>query len=69
MSIADRVKETIDIKHQEFDSDDEFQKLSEFYKQMQQAGIARKQTYSLPLPDTVGRRLYQITINNVQEQS
>lgn len=66
MSITERVQQTIDIKISEFSKDPEFIKLSKFYQEMQQSGIAQQQTYSLPPADTIGRRLYQLLSQRTQ---
>ena len=65
MLIADRVKQTLTANLKEPNKAEEFAKLQEFYQEMQRAGIARKQTYSLPPLDTVGRRLHQISTSKV----
>ena len=63
MTIVERVQDTLESRGQELLYDEDFQKLSEFYIQMQKAGIARKQAYSLPPTDTIGRRLHEVTSN------
>ena len=63
MSITDRIKQTLETNAKELNKKGEFIKLRDFYKKMQQAGVAQKQPYSLPPLDTIGKRLQQLTTN------
>ena len=60
MSIAEKVKQTVEASSPEITKQAEFVKLRDFYTEMQQAGVAQKQEYSLPPLDTIGRRLHQM---------
>jgi len=62
MSIEDRVKQAVEANSTERNKEQDFAKLRDFYTQAQQAGIAQKQTYTIPPLDTVGQRLYQMTV-------
>ncbi len=59
MSISERVQLTLADSIAELNSNPEFIKLREFYKEMQEAGIAKKPTYTLPPQDTAGLQIYQ----------
>jgi len=59
MSIVKRVKDTTKEIHKGLAGTPEFDRLNDFYKKMKESGIAKKQEYSLPPIDTVGRDLYQ----------
>lgn len=59
MQITKRMQKAIEETKREFAKSPEFTKLSEFYQEMQSAGIAKKQEYTLPPLDTIGRRLNQ----------
>ena len=62
MSITERVQQVI-ANSTEFEQDKDFIKLREFYEEMDQAGIVKKPTYSLPPLDTVGKRFHELTAN------
>lgn len=61
MAITDRVKHTLETDIKELNKKAEFVKLRDFYKKMQESGIAKKRSYSLPPLDTIGRRFRQPT--------
>ena len=62
MQISKRVQKAMKETKRDFAKDPGFVKLSEFYQKMQNAGIAKKQEYSLPPLDTIGRRLNQAIV-------
>ncbi len=66
MSLVERVQQCVAANEPQLNNDPEFVKLRDFYHEMQQAGIAKKATYSLPPLDTVGRRVYQLTASKTQ---
>lgn len=59
MSIVKRVKDATREIHKELAGTPEFDRLNDFYNRMKESGIAKKQKYSLPPIDTIGRDLYQ----------
>ncbi|NOT58028.1 MAG: hypothetical protein HOP18_25775 [Deltaproteobacteria bacterium] len=61
MAITDRVTHTLETNLKELNKKAEFVKLRDFYKRMQESGVAKKPAYSLPPLDTVGRRFRQPT--------
>ncbi len=62
MHITKRVQKAMKETKRDFDKEPGFAKLSEFYKRMKNAGVAKKQEYSLPQLDTIGRRLNQAIV-------
>ena len=58
MSVATRVEKAVKEKARNFANNPEFKKLEDFYRDMIEKGIAKKQEYSLPPLDTLGH-LYQ----------
>lgn len=62
MQIAKRVQKAMKETKRDFAKDPGFVKLSEFYQKMQNAGAVRKQEYTLPPLDTIGRRLNQAIV-------
>ena len=64
MSIVKRVRDTTREIHKRLAGTPEFDRLNDFYKKMKESGIAKKQEYSLPPIDTIGRDLYKKTERN-----
>lgn len=59
MTIVEQVKQVIESEKGCFESEQSFADLQEFYDDMQAKGLVIKQTYNLPLVDTIGKSLYQ----------
>ena len=59
MSVTDQIRQIVEAEKTRMENDPEFVRLRDFYAEMQKAGIAQKQSYTLPPLDTVGRRIYQ----------
>ena len=63
MSIAKQVEQTLDQEYEVLSNDPEFIKLAEFYKKMQTAGVAKKQSFSILPYDSIGQRTFQATVD------
>lgn len=68
MTIVEQVKDAIKQGEQTFANDPDFAQLQKFYEDMQRKGLVRKQGYSLPQLDTVGRTIYH-RINTADPQA
>jgi hypothetical protein len=68
MKIEERIQEAITKTETSLNSNPEFVKLRDFYLEMQEAGIAQKQEYTLPPLDTSGRRLHEMTISKTTKK-
>jgi hypothetical protein len=66
MSITEHVQKLVVEKSAELSKDEQFKQLQEFYQEMQKAGVALKQPYSLPQRDTVGKRLHQLRVKRTE---
>jgi len=56
-SITDKVQETIKVEELKNASDPKFVELKQFIKTMKELGLFKKQEYTLPLRDTIGKTL------------
>ena len=54
MNLAKQIEQGKNQLRRRFKDDPYFQELERFYAEMIQKGLAKKQDYTLPLPDTVG---------------
>ena len=54
MEIQKKVTKTITQESLKFMHDKKFKEFSEYYKKLKEAGIAKKEEYSIPLIKTVG---------------
>jgi hypothetical protein len=63
MSVTEKVKQTLAAHQPDITKQDEFVKLRDFYTEMLEAGVAQKQSYTLPPLDTAGRRLRSMGAN------
>ncbi len=61
MKIADKIQQATKQIRNKLKHDENFQNLENFYKAMQEQGIAKKPEYTLPQLDTIGRRLIETT--------
>jgi hypothetical protein len=59
MTISEQVKQVIEAEKPFFESQKSFADLQKFYMEMQTKGLVVKQSYNLPLVDTIGKSLYQ----------
>ena len=57
MTIAERMLKELKSAKQLFQDDSYFLELERFYTAMLEKGVAKRQEYSLPLPDTIGSNL------------
>ena len=64
MAIAKQVERVIESEKAYFEDQQSFADLQEFYSEMQAKGLVVKQTYNLPLLDTIGINLYQTAHKN-----
>ena len=60
METVDEVQKVLAEKEQEFGSNPEFVRLREFYEEMKNRGLVKKQEYSFPPLDTAGQQLYRV---------
>jgi hypothetical protein len=58
MSISEKLKDVLREEGQKFEDNLDFVKLQEFYVEMKNKGLVRKQEYNLPPLDTIGRSIY-----------
>ena len=56
MEIQKKVKKTLTQESLKFMNDKKFKEFSEYYKRLKEAGIAKKEEYTIPLIKTVGPR-------------
>ncbi|MEW6348780.1 MAG: hypothetical protein AB1646_06930 [Thermodesulfobacteriota bacterium] len=61
MSITDKLQGLISEFPRTTPDTEELQRLSQFLIEMKRMGVAKTQEYNLPRPDTLGRRLMQIS--------
>ncbi len=54
MEIQKRVTETITQESLKLMNDKKFKEFSEYYKKLREAGIAKKEVYTIPLIKTIG---------------
>jgi len=58
MTIEDKMKQALAQSEQKGPDNPEFQRLREFYEEKKREGVVKKQEYTLPQIDTVGRIFY-----------
>lgn len=56
MEIQDKIKKTITKESILFMNDEQYKEFSEYYKKLKDAGIARKEEYTIPLVKTIGTK-------------
>ncbi len=56
--IIKRVKQSLIVEEQKFANDKIFDEFNQYYKKLAEMGIAKKETYDIPLVDTIGRKYY-----------
>jgi len=55
--INEQVTKTIENEKSKFEADTEYRKLRDFLDKAKEAGLVTKRTYSIPQPDTIGKKL------------
>ncbi len=60
MTIVEEVKKEIEEKKETLKNNKEYVRLRDFYIEMQELGVAKKNEYTLPPLDTIGRKLYEV---------
>ncbi len=61
MGIAEQMQDVLKEREHAMSSEPGFLELRKFYEEMLKLGIAKKQDYTLPQLDTIGRRLNEST--------
>jgi predicted Zn-dependent peptidase len=67
MTLREKIEETLS-EERETVKRPSFKKLSEFYKEKKEEGVAIKREYDLPPLDTVGRALYREVSNKARHK-
>jgi len=65
-SITDKLQETVEVEELKNSKDTNFKEFQELLDEIQKLGLDKKQNYSLPLVDTIGRAYYN-SLNNHQQ--
>ena len=60
MTLVDEVQKEIEEKKESLRDNKEYVRLRDFYTEMQELGVAKKNEYNLPPLDTIGRKLYEV---------
>lgn len=60
MTLVEEVTKEIEEKKEALKDNKEYVRLRDFYNEMQELGVAKKNEYNLPPLDTIGRKLYQV---------
>lgn len=55
--IDEQVAKIIETEKTKFESQSEYKKLIDFLQKAEGAGLIKKHTYSIPQPDTIGKKL------------
>lgn len=55
--INEQVTKTIENEKPKFEADSEYRKLKDFVDKAKEAGLVTKRAYSIPLTDTIGKKL------------
>ena len=56
MEIQEKLKATITKESLLFMNDEQYKEFLDYYKKLKDAGIARKEEYSIPLVNTIGSK-------------
>lgn len=57
MNIVEKIQQTLNEYPADSNNQEELLRLQDFLHKMEEAGIARKRQYDIPLVDTLGRSL------------
>ena len=68
MTIEEKLKEVL-VGEKEREQDAKFKALRDFYETMKKGGLIRKQEYTLPPVDTIGRSLFASSPQTDQSKS
>ena len=57
LKIDEQVVKIIENEKPKFESESEYRNIKDFLRKAEEAGLIRKHTYSIPQPDTIGKKL------------
>lgn len=57
LKIDEQVAKIIEDEKTKFESEPEYRNIKDFLRKAEEAGLIRKHTYSIPQPDTIGKKL------------